>query len=157
MSAPPSNSGAADLRDCVGEGASPQSVSGQRLSLEGSRKFATAFQTLMKECRLPSVYALFLHSDTDYARSTLKRWLRGEGRIPVDAARRLIEALLEYAAQLSTSALIQQLDDLVRAESHEQSDEARLRAELRARRVPVSRTLAALRAVSLLPPEANTP
>jgi hypothetical protein len=156
MSAPPSN-GAADLCGDPPEDTRSQSASVQRMSWEGTRKFATVFQILTKECRLPSVYALFLHTDSGYARSTLKRWLRGEGRIPVDGARRLIEALLDYAAQLSTSALIQELDNLVRAESHEQSDETRLRAELRARRVPVSRTLAALRAVSLLPPEANTP
>jgi len=108
----------------------------------------------MKECRLPSIYALCLHSD--YSRSTLKRWLSGQVRIPLADARRLLETLVEYAAQLSASAALHELEELVRAETIEQSDEARLRAELRVRRVPVSRTLAALRAASLLPPEKST-
>ena len=124
-----------------------------RLSLQSSRKFASTFQTLMKECRLPSVYALFLY--TDFPLSTIKRWLSGQVRIPVEGAQRLIEALIEYAAQLSTNESLHELDALVRAECEVQSDEARLRAELRARRVPISRTLEALRAASLLPPEAN--
>lgn len=155
MSVPQSKSDGADVPGEPGADTRPR-VSGRRMSSEASREYAKGFKTLMKECRLPSVYALLIHSDSDYARSTLKRWLSGEARIPVEGARRLIEALLAYAARLSASPLLQELDNLVSVESHEPSDE-RLRAELRARRVPVSRTLAALRAVSLLPPEANTP
>ena len=120
-----------------------------RLSLEDSREFARLLHGLMDECRLPSVYSLFLH--VNFPRATLHRWLSGRARIPITAARDLLDELGQHAAKWHRSEAIQQLDYLIRAEAPEHSNAARLRAELRARGLPVARTIEALRAANLLP------
>jgi len=123
-----------------------------RLSLENSHRFASIFQDIMKGCHL-SVYALFV--DLEFPRSTLTRWVSGKSRIPVDAALTLVEALREYADRVSNSSALRELDAIVCAERVADSGASKLRAELRARRVPIRRTLEALRAVSLLPSETS--
>lgn len=109
----------------------------------------------MQECGLRSVYALFLR--VDLPRATLHRYLAGRVRIPLGAASELTEALLEHAARWKDSARLQELDDLIRAAFTDQSAEALLRAELRARGIRIGRTLEALRAARFLPPDTNTP
>jgi len=125
-----------------------------RLSLENSRKFASLLEGLMKECSLHSVYALFLQAD--FPRATLHRWLSGRVRIPLAAARALIEALLEHATKWKSNASLQQLEDLIRGEIADDSAATRLCTELRVRGIPIGRTIEALRAVNLLPPDART-
>ena len=104
----------------------------------------------MAECRLPSIYSISVHV-IDIPRSSLQRWLTGQSRIPVSAASDLLQAIVDYAERLQANPLILELEELVRADTSESAVLARLRAELRARRVPVRRTIDALRALDLLP------
>lgn len=123
-----------------------------RLSREASRKFACTFRALIRECRL-SVYALFL--DLDYPGSTLRRWLTGTVCIPAESARNLVNVLIEHSSRLADSAGLRELQLLADSVQAEDPGTARLRAELRARRVPVRRTIEALQAANLLPSETS--
>ncbi len=116
-----------------------------RLTIEESRRFAGLVRQAMVERRISSVYSLFLSADLP--RSTLHRWLAGRGRIPVSRAFELLDALLSCGEGGAPARAIR---DLLEAASTNESIEQRLRAELRARRVPISRTLDALRAANVL-------
>ncbi len=92
--------------------------------------------------RIRSKYELYLL--VEIPRATLQRWFTGRVRIPVAAARKMAEAL---AAELRSDEPLQALEQLV---NQEQADPwaARLRFELRVRRVPVRRALDAIRATN---------
>ena len=121
----------------------------ERLTLEQSRIFANLLRKGMEECALLSVYSLYLQVD-DVSRATLYRWLSGRVRISIMGAHALVNALAECG---EGSTLIRALRDLLDAASAAVSSQERLRLELRARRLPISRTIAAVRAARLLPAE----
>ena len=100
----------------------------------------------MRHCGFRSVYSLYLA--TDLPRATVDRWLSGRVRIPISGAKQLIDLLLDYRDDVPALLLLKRhVADAERVLTPEE----RLRAELTARRVPVQRTLAALRAVNLFP------
>ena len=124
-----------------------------RLSRTNSRKFAELVRRTMADCRLPSLYALFLSTNAETSRASIHRWMRGTVRIPVSAARELVDGLAEYSSRIQRSHLLAELDAIVRGATDEHPQTERLRAELRARGVPVQRALEAFRAVNLIPNE----
>ena len=123
-----------------------------RLSTENSRRFAKLLQRLLKECRL-TVYSLFI--EVEYPRATLTRWVNGKSPIPVDAALTLVQQLTSYADSISSSPALKELHALIQAQCAEDQSASRLREELRARRIPIRRTLEALRAANMLPSESS--
>ncbi len=117
-----------------------------RLTLEASRAFATLFRTAMAERGFRSVYSLYLA--TDFSRATVERWLSARVRIPVSGAHSLVEVLADHSGGVTS---LEALRELVAGDMRNITPEELLRSELRARRVPVRRALAALRAANLLP------
>jgi hypothetical protein len=89
---------------------------------------------------------------TDLSRATVERWLSARVRIPVSGAHRLIEVIAVHPGGVTSLAALR---ELATADTHQLTPEYLLRAELRARRVPVRRALAALRAANLLPTSAQ--
>lgn len=106
----------------------------------------------MKECRL-TTYSLFI--EVEYPRSTLTRWVSGKSRIPVEAALTLVQQLMTYADSISSSSALKELHTLAHAQHAEDVSASRLHQELRARRIPIRRTLEALRAANILPSETS--
>jgi hypothetical protein len=121
----------------------------RRLSHNDTLRFADLIRKLMRECHL-SGYSLFL--EAEFPRATLMRWLNGKSRIPVAAAQTLVASLRIRAEQISNSSALEELQALLNAQRVDDVDAARLHFELRARHIPVRRTLEALRAANLLPP-----
>ncbi len=104
----------------------------------------------MAERGFRSVYSVYLA--TDLSRATVERWLSARVRIPVSGAQRLIEVIAVHPGGVTSLAALR---DLAAGDTHTLTPEDLLRAELRARRVPVRRALAALRAANLLPTSAQ--
>jgi hypothetical protein len=121
----------------------------RRLSREDTLRFAELIRAFMRECHL-SGYSLFLGAE--FPRATLMRWLSGESRIPVDAAQTLVASLTSHAETISKSSAIKELQALLNLHCVHDVSASRLHLELRARRIPIRRTLEALRAANVLPP-----
>ena len=119
-----------------------------RLSREDSGRFAAAVLDLRHEHRAASSYELFLQ--LDYSRSTVHRWLNGSTRIPLVAASRILEALHENASRLESSPPAIRLRAMIEQYTGSESRESALRSELRARGIPVGKTIAALKAAGIL-------
>jgi hypothetical protein len=132
------------------EGWRPVSASARRLSVDRSQQFATLFRAAITMCGFRSIYGFYL--ETDLSRATLERWMSARVRIPVAGAQYLISTISKHSP---TSSVLRALQDVISIAADEASQEDLLRAELRARRVPVQRTLAALRAANVLPPRSG--
>ena len=117
-----------------------------RLALDASKTFATLFRSAMVECGFPSVYSLALIAD--FPRATIHRWLSGRVRTPISGASHLIDILCSHSGD---EVALHDLRDLLRFASSLNTQEQLLCAELRARGVPVQRTLDALRAANVFP------
>lgn len=126
---------------------------GPPMSTDASSQFAATVRELMAACGLNSGYSLFLH--LDYSRSTVHRWLTGRARIPVAGARDVIRAFREHSARTQITTLLDDLDRLVDRATTVESDETRIRIELRNRGIRVGRIIEALRAAKLLPDDAD--
>lgn len=129
-------------------GVTPNSIGAERLSPEDSRKFAKLLKELMRECGLSS-YSLYL--EVDYPRSTLMRWLAGKTRIPKYAAMSLVKGLVARVERALNSSMLADLQMLLQAAHFADPGVSLLQTELRARGIPIQRTLDALRAARLLP------
>lgn len=129
-------------------GATPNSTGADRLSPENSRKFAKLLKELMRECGF-SAYSLYL--DVSYPRSTLMRWLAGNTRIPNDAASSLVKGLAARIERVLSSSTLAELQMLLQTAQFADPGVSLLQTELRARGIPIQRTLDALRAARLLP------
>ena len=117
-----------------------------RLSEGDSLQFATAIRTLIDRHRLGSIDSIF--PNVSYDRSTIHRWLSYRASsIPIDGAAAIIRAIREWAPHINDDITLQHLDDVIRSARRKTRFEARLRLELRKRRVPVNRVIDALRAV----------
>ena len=118
----------------------------RRFSLENSRGLAELARHLIAKVGLRSTYELFLQ--TALPRATLHLWLSGRVRIPIDRGREIFSALALYGG--SDEPLLG-FEEILLAERDRSALRERLRDELRLRRVPVERTIDALRAANVLP------
>jgi hypothetical protein len=101
----------------------------------------------MADCGLSSIYRLYLL--TDLSRPTVYRWLGGKTCIPLSGARKIVKALAGWSNRCG--ALRSELAALLASAQTVDSPEVTISTELRARGIPVRRTLDALRAANILP------
>jgi hypothetical protein len=123
----------------------------ERFSIEASRQLSELIKNWMAKAGLKSTYELYLL--VDVPRATLHRWLTGRVRVPVSRSREIVEAL---GLRAESEEPLKAFDRVLLTERDSTSWNARLRAELRARGVPIKRALDALRAANAVPAEDAT-
>ncbi len=113
------------------------------LSETASKEFVSFVRDAMRDRGISSVYRLYLL--TDFNKATIYRWFSGTVRIPVYGA----EHLLDVLAGEGHSKSIARAAALLTKERDSESFEKRLLGELKARKLPLRRTIEALRAAGV--------